>query len=69
MSNPLSTVAASESTALQQDERFAHTVDRQEQLYMVMFVFWLVPLVVWHIGCFVAQKMLQLFVLLLGRTH
>ena len=58
MSTPSSTLPISESnhTTINEDERFAHEVDRWEQLYLVLFIFWLVPMVIWHALCFIAKK-------------
>ncbi|MEY2863149.1 MAG: hypothetical protein RLY58_856 [Pseudomonadota bacterium] len=60
MSNPVSVLPTPEASSLQADERFAHTIDRREQLYMALFVFWLIPMILWHIGCFVVNKTRQL---------
>lgn len=60
MTTPSSTLPINESNhaTINDDERFAHEVDRWEQLYIVLFIFWLVPMVIWHALCFIAKKII-----------
>jgi hypothetical protein len=60
MSNPVSVLPAPESAGLHADERFAHTIDRREQLHMLFFIVWLVPTILWYLCCFVVSKTHQL---------